>query len=73
MAEFRIWGRWEHIGPAQFLCIVSAVPLRGDRAEVVTKSADSINSARRIVDELAIELGAILRTRGDVVVDVETD
>jgi hypothetical protein len=72
MADFRVWGKVEHIGVKQFLAIVSAVPEdpRG-RPIVLTTITPNLVEANQNRDRLMIELGARVRARGDRVVDVE--
>lgn len=72
MADFRIWGRVEHIGPNQFFAIASGLPDNlGERAIVLTATAPSLADANRERERLMIEMGSIVRARGDSVVDVE--
>lgn len=71
-ATYRLWGRWEHIGPGQFAVIVSAIPERQeDRNEVVLRLAESLEDARQVMRSLCVELERVVRAFGGVVVDVE--
>jgi hypothetical protein len=72
MADFRIWGKVEQIPPAEFFVIASAVPKDGgDGAAVLTTTASTEDLADSAKQKLMREVGALLRARGDRVVDVE--
>lgn len=73
MADFRIWGRVEHIGPSQFFVIASAIPeVQSERATVLTLTADSLGQESAEKARLMIQVGEVIRWRGDRVVDVES-
>lgn len=71
MADFRIWGRVEHIGVRQFLAIASGVPESGARAIVLTGISPSLPEASQDKARLMLKVGEMVRARGDSVVDVE--
>jgi hypothetical protein len=73
MANFRVWGRVERVGPADFFVIASAVPERqGDeRVIVLTWTSTNLFDANGARCRLMIEVGKAVRARGDTVVDVE--
>ena len=71
MADFRIWGRVEHIGVKQFLAIASGVPESGDRAIVLTGIAPSLPEANQEKHRLMRKVGDQVRARGHQVVDTE--
>lgn len=73
MADFRIWGKVEHIGVEQFLAIVSAVPddAGAQRPIVLTSIQHNLPEANQAKDRLMMNVGAPVRARGDRVVDVE--
>jgi hypothetical protein len=72
MADFRIWGRIEHIGPNEFFVIGSAVPESGgEGATVLTSTAPSLDQANTEKARLMMEVGKTVQARGDRVVDVE--
>lgn len=72
MADFRIWGRVEHVGPHDFFVIASAVPEAAtERVIVLTESALSLSDANAARDRLMMSAGEAVRARGDRVVDVE--
>ena len=73
MADFRVWGRVEHVGPHDFFVIASAVPdVPGERPIVLTLSAESLERAHTEKAKLMVQAGAAVRARGDRVVDVES-
>ena len=74
MADFRIWGRVEHLGPSEFFVIASAVPedAQSERPIVLTLTAHTLQQAHAERDRLMIDAGAKVRARGDRVVDVES-
>ena len=73
VADFRIWGKVEHIGVKQFLAIASAVPDPPDdqRPIVLTAIVCELVEANQARDRLMKDVGNRLRARGDRVVDVE--
>jgi hypothetical protein len=72
LADFRIWGRVEHIGVKQFLAIASAAPDEpAQRAIVLQTISPSLAEANLERDRLMVEMGARVRARGDCVVDAE--
>lgn len=73
MGDYRIWGRWEQIGHAQFVAIVSAVPEGKGKPEVLMRLTASLDGVRALVESMARELGAKMAATGARVVDVETD
>jgi len=74
MADFRIWGRVEHIGPHDFFVIASAVPeVPTERVIVLTGSSTSLIDANQERQRLMVRAGEAVRARGDRVVDVEED
>jgi hypothetical protein len=77
MADFRIWGRIEHLGPREFIVIVSAVPdpptPAPDRVDVETQTVSSRAAAVEACADLVLQMGKLVRERGDRVVDVEAD
>jgi hypothetical protein len=69
MANFRIWGRTEQTGPSQFSVIASAV--RDDQRErpmVLTEVAHSLHDANAAKERLMIQVGELVKARGDRVV-----
>ena len=73
MANFRMWGRWEQIGPGQFVAIVSAVPEDKGEPEVLMRLAASLDNVRVLVDSMARELTERIAATGARIVDVEID
>lgn len=73
MGYFRLWGRWEQIGPGQFVAIVSAVPEGEGTPEVLMRLAASLDNDRALVESMARELGAKIASTGARVIDVEID
>lgn len=72
MADFRIWGRVEHIGPRDFFVIASAVPeVTTERVIVLTASLTSLADANAERARLMVRAGDAVRLRGHRVVDVE--
>ena len=72
MADFRIWGRIEHIGAREFFVVASAVPEVGaERPIVLTITAGSLQEANAEKSKLVTRVGEAVRARGDRVVDVE--
>lgn len=70
MADFRISGRVEHIGPSEFFVIASGVSeAPGERAIVLTLTAHSLAQANSERDRLMIAASAKVRARGDRVVE----
>lgn len=76
MNDVIIWGRIQQFGPDQFLAIGSCISeLQGlpSDADVLTKVSDSLAEAREALSAIVLELGLQARSRGDRVVDVESD
>lgn len=75
MADFRVWGRVEQIGPQQFVAIASAVPNSLDAsamsADVRLQMRPDRERASEVLKRLMRALGKTIRKRGDRVVDVE--
>lgn len=74
MADFHVWGRIEQIGPAEFVVIVSTVnEADPSDAQTASRLAPSRQEAEGLRDLLVTEAGAVVRTRGGRVTDVEVD
>ena len=77
MADFRIWGRIEHIGPQQFFVVVSAVPDLPQSGLIgVDLESQTLSSRAEATDARAVlmrAMGERIRARGDRVVDVEEE
>ena len=74
MSDFRIWGRITHVGPSEFLAVVSAVPddgiQRGPDPIVRTALSDSLEQAKGDLEVLTVVVGDAIRAQGGRVVDV---
>ena len=74
MANVRLWGKIERVGPRDFFVIASAVTdPPTDCAIVLTAEATSLVDANQGRARLLVELGEKARERGDRVVDVEEE
>lgn len=75
MADFRIWGRIEHVGPAEFTVIATAVPENGDPADVrtLTEVHTALEAAQGALKELVTKVGNSVRRDGGRITNVETD
>ena len=76
MADYRLWGRIEQIGPHEFLAIVSAIPADGrgsPHARVETRLETSLDAARDALRSVLVGVGLALGAEGARVTDTETD
>jgi hypothetical protein len=74
MATYQIWADIVKLAPDRFFITVSAVP-KDERTEertggVKTAEAKSEQEARSLRDEMVLELGKRLRSRGHVILDL---
>ena len=77
MATYQIWADITQIGPDRFFVTVSAVP-KDERTEertggVKTAEAKTMEEAEHLRDDLVLELGKRLRSRGHVIMDLLKD
>ena len=73
MATYQIWADITQLASGRYFVTVSAVP-EHERTEqrtggVTTAEAASLEEAKAVCDELVLQLGKKLRTRGHVIVD----
>ncbi len=74
MADFRIWGTIEHVGPQEFCVIATSTPDPPHSAllsESDRETFESLNLANAGRDRMILQMAARVRARGDRVVDVE--
>jgi hypothetical protein len=73
-ATFHISGRIDHVGPAEFVVIATAVPDNGNPSEIrsITEDQPSLACAQRALEALVMKVGAIVHKTGGTVSDVET-
>lgn len=74
MADFRIWGRIEPVGPAEFTVSATAVPENADPADVrtLTEVHTTREAAQSALKELVIKVGASVHRDGGRITNVET-
>ena len=77
MATYQIWAEIIQLANGRFFVTVSAVPKEErtlDRTGgVKTAEAETLAEAERIRDELVLETGKKLRSRGHVILDLIDD
>jgi hypothetical protein len=75
MTDFRIWARIEHVGPNEFLAIVTVVPENGDPSEVRTlgQLLPSLDAAQGAAKRLLAKMGGIVVRNEGRVTDIESD
>lgn len=72
MPDFRIWGTVTLLSPYEYVVVASAVPVAGaDGAAVLTALMPTADQANSAMARLMVELGSLVRGRGDWVIDVE--
>ena len=74
MATYQIWAEITQIAPERFFVTVSAVP-KDERTQdrtggVATGEAKTLAEAERLRDELVLDTGKKLRSRGHVILDL---
>ena len=77
MATYQIWADITQIGPDRYFVTVSAVP-KDERTEertggVKTAEGRTMAEAETLRDEMVLELGKRLRSRGHVIMDLIKD
>ena len=74
MATYQIWADIAEIAPDRFFVTVSAVPKEERTQErtggVKTAEAKSLDEAKVLRDQLVLEVGRRLRSRGHVILDL---
>ncbi len=74
MATYQIWADIVQIAPGRFFVTVSAVPKEERTQErtggVKTAEAKTLEEAKTLRDQLVLEVGKKLRSRGHVILDL---
>ena len=74
MATYQVWADITELGPDRYFVTVSAVPAHERNEErtggVKTAEAGSAEEAKRLRDEMVLEVGKRLRASGHVILDV---
>jgi hypothetical protein len=73
MANFRLWGKVEHVAPNQFVVLVTAMPVDGGTPRVKTVLAQSREAGRVERDKLMKMAEADLIAQGSAVIERERD
>jgi hypothetical protein len=76
MAEVHLWGRIQQIGVREHVVTVTVRldPMSpAETAEVHERIADSREAARELRSAMLMRVGAIVRERGDCIIDVVDD
>ena len=77
MATYQIWADITQIAPDRYFVTVSAVP-KDERTEertggVKTAEGKTMEEAEQLRDDMVLELGKRLRSRGHVIMDLIKD